>query len=134
MAVPSPPRSMGLDGGTIITRTDVLRGSSWEAASADDSRSTRGGQVSTSYTHKRRHLDAAARAEVAWTCCALSEEVLGDDVVACALGRLYNREAVLQHLLALRGVSASENAEYAVRGRPSPARRSAATPRSPPHA
>ena len=38
---------MGLDGGTIVTRTDVLRGSSWRLANQDDGRqrSTRGGQL-----------------------------------------------------------------------------------------
>ena len=38
---------MGLDGGTKISRSDVIRGSSWRLASTDTSRSTRGGAIST---------------------------------------------------------------------------------------
>jgi hypothetical protein len=52
---------MGLDGGTIITRSDILRGSSWDVANADGgaSTSTRGGQVGDAYVHKRRRIDPA---------------------------------------------------------------------------
>ena len=46
---------MGLDGGTIITRNDVLRRQSQELNKADSSRSTRGGAVRG--TFKRRRLD-----------------------------------------------------------------------------
>jgi hypothetical protein len=46
---------MGLDGGTIISRNDVLRGSCWDLNKADNSRSSRGGSVSGIY--KRRKLD-----------------------------------------------------------------------------
>ena len=48
---------MGLDGGTYITRSDVLRGQSWELAKADDSRSTRGGSASTSAGKTRKTVD-----------------------------------------------------------------------------
>lgn len=47
---------MGLDGGTYITRSDVLRGQSWDMATADNSRSTRGGTVNS--TLKRKKMDA----------------------------------------------------------------------------
>jgi hypothetical protein len=43
---------MGLDGGTQITRSDVLRGSSWRLANCDSSRSTRGGAVSAAGTYQ----------------------------------------------------------------------------------
>lgn len=46
---------MGLDGGTYITRSDVLRGQSWELNKAENSRSTRGGAVTG--THKKAKLD-----------------------------------------------------------------------------
>ena len=46
---------MGLDGGTYITRSDVLRGQSWELNKAENSRSTRGGAVTG--THKKPKLD-----------------------------------------------------------------------------
>lgn len=49
---------MGLDGGTYITRSDVLRGQSWELAQADNSRSTRGGNASTSAARTRNTVDA----------------------------------------------------------------------------
>ena len=52
---------MGLDGGTIITRTDVLRGQSWRMAQADTSRSTRGGTVSTSNVYQDPQADAQTR-------------------------------------------------------------------------
>ena len=65
---------MGLDGGTIVTRTDVLRGSSWRLANQDDGRqrSTRGGQLTATGALLR---DAAADRDAAynrWSCCALS--------------------------------------------------------------
>lgn len=64
---------MGLDGGTIITRSDILRGSSWDVANADGgaSTSTRGGQVGDSYVHKRRRIDPAVRKEdnALWRFC-----------------------------------------------------------------
>lgn len=37
---------MGLDGGTFASRADVLRRASWSLATADTSRSTRGGAIS----------------------------------------------------------------------------------------
>ena len=49
----------GLDGGTYITRSDVLRGQSWDVAVADDTRSTRGGAVGVSKVFRRKQLDAA---------------------------------------------------------------------------
>ena len=49
---------MGLDGGTYITRSDVLRGQSWELNSKEDSRSTRGGAVTGVY--KRAKLNPLA--------------------------------------------------------------------------
>jgi hypothetical protein len=45
---------MGLDGGTKITRSDVLRGASWRLATADGSKSTRGGAISTTALLKVR--------------------------------------------------------------------------------
>lgn len=56
---------MGLDGGTYITRSDVLRGQSWALASADNSRSTRGGNVSASAVFRRSKLGQQAEKCVA---------------------------------------------------------------------
>ena len=130
-----------------MSRSDVLRGQSWEVATADDnSRSTRGGQVGSGYARRREKADArcaagacACRAYVplacfsrhaavaltrsvalctdgAWTSCSLSGEPLREtEVVACARGRLYNRQAVLEHLLAMRGAFPEERVAYQVR-------------------
>ena len=51
---------MGLDGGTYITRSDVLRGASWALSTADTSRSSRGGNVQSGTVFKRRRLDPRA--------------------------------------------------------------------------
>ena len=45
---------LGLDGGTIISRSDVLRGQCWDLAAADDSHSTRGGSVQGAGAKKRK--------------------------------------------------------------------------------
>lgn len=51
---------MGLDGGTYVSRTDVLRRQSWALAQADGgaNRSTRGGAVSDSATYRPPAMDA----------------------------------------------------------------------------
>ncbi|WIA19792.1 hypothetical protein OEZ85_005703 [Tetradesmus obliquus] len=94
---------MGLDGGTKMTRSDVLRGQSWRLSQADGSRSTRGGCVTNTY--QERTLDPAMRRLILWSCCALSGLPLAVPIVADLLGQLMNRQAVLEHLLAARGAS-----------------------------
>ena len=95
---------MGLDGGTLVTRTDVLRGSSWRLANSDGGahRSSRGGQLgaveATSAAGVERRPLSLDRRE-AFETCALSGEVLPlrpapGVVVACGLGNLYLRDAV----------------------------------------
>ena len=51
---------MGLDGGTYMSRSDVLRGSSWALSTADNSRSTRGGNVQSGTVFQHRRLDSRA--------------------------------------------------------------------------
>ena len=105
---------MGLDGGTVISRSDVLRGASWDVAQSDASRSSRGG-VTRLRTAERPHESVADDAR--WHCCALSGEALrADEAVCCASGLLYNKSAVLSHLLALRGVG-GESAQFALSNR-----------------
>lgn len=94
---------MGLDGGTIATRTDILRGSSWRLANADAgaARSTRGGQLGGAgslYVGERR--DAQQAAVDGWRQCAVSGAALTPQasIVACELGRLYLRDAVIEYL------------------------------------
>ncbi|GBG83737.1 hypothetical protein CBR_g37538 [Chara braunii] len=95
---------MGLDGGTIISRSDVVRGSSWRVASADGScRSTRGGQIGASFVASKEGVPATENAHARWATCALTGEVLQEPVVCCRLGKLYTRENVLAFLLAKKG-------------------------------
>ena len=110
---------MGLDGGTIITRSDILRGQSWDVADADGgaSTSTRGGQLNDAFVHKRRRLDRTSQRAVDWSTCALSGEALREPVVCCVLGRLYNRERALEHVLTRNGTYTSEEATYAYANR-----------------
>ncbi|KAI3437916.1 hypothetical protein D9Q98_000361 [Chlorella vulgaris] len=98
---------MGLDGGTIISRNDVLRGQCWDLNTADTSRSSRGGAVRG--THKRRKLDQRTCKVTRWSTCALSGQPLAAPVVACFLGRLYNKAAVLEWLLARAGRFSEES-------------------------
>lgn len=59
----------GLDGGTYITRSDVLRGQSWNLASEDSRRSTRGGCISASHVYKPKQLDRAEQRFVTLRTC-----------------------------------------------------------------
>ncbi|GFR48595.1 hypothetical protein Agub_g10499, partial [Astrephomene gubernaculifera] len=87
---------MGLDGGTVVTRSDVLRGQSWRVAQNDTSRSTRGGNVTRVPTEA---VDKNIERATAWSTCSLTSQPLQPPIVACGLGRLYNKDAVLQFLL-----------------------------------
>eukprot|EP00850_Spirogloea_muscicola_P009886 SM000056S18004 [mRNA] locus=s56:652934:654974:+ [translate_table: standard] len=103
---------MGLDGGTIISRSDVLRGASWRVASSGvQCRSTRGGQVGSAYVAAAERASAGDQAAVHWSTCALTGEPLVMPVVACGLGRLYNRENVVQYLLARSDVFVDDSAK-----------------------
>ncbi len=46
--------------------------------------------------------DAAIQLLARWFSCALSNEMLREPIVACGLGRLYNKEAVLELLVSGR--------------------------------
>ncbi|KAL1524973.1 hypothetical protein AB1Y20_019849 [Prymnesium parvum] len=102
---------MGLDGGTICTRTDLLRGASWRLANHDGGahRSTRGGQLSdpraalSSVAGRETPASRQQSAVDAFDTCALSGVRLParpaeGAVVACALGRLYLRDRVVEFL------------------------------------
>jgi hypothetical protein len=91
---------MGLDGGTFASRADVLRRASWSLATADTSRSTRGGSIARgSLVRTVEHADSRELGSIRWSCCALTGEELQIPIVACELGALYNRESVLRFLL-----------------------------------
>jgi hypothetical protein len=85
---------MGLDGGTIATRSDILRRSSWRLAHTDSSHSTRGGEAVINYASEIVPEGSREVALSLWEHCALSGEPLGEVnmTVACYKGMLYNRE------------------------------------------
>lgn len=119
-APPRPAPGMGLDGGTIPSRTDILRGdssrirssrltfrsalthlvctgSSWRLARSDSSRSTRGGSIAGSKFRSDRaptRADAAAAECARLSTCALSGEPLAAAIRACSKDQLYNANAV----------------------------------------
>lgn len=70
---------MGADGGSIPKRAELVKTKSRSGELANDQR--------------QAYLDN-------FCYCALSKESLRAPVVICRLGRLYNKEAVLKHLLA----------------------------------
>ena len=102
---------MGLDGGTICTRTDLLRGASWRLANHDGGahRSTRGGQLSdpraalASVAGVEGALSRQQEAVDGFEACSLSgtkfpSAPASGAVVVCGLGRLYLRDAVVEYL------------------------------------
>lgn len=111
---------MGLDGGTIASRTDILRGSSWDVANASQGRgakaSSRGGAIGTSYVHESERVERGDARACRSAACALTGETLdvSGDVVACELGALYNKAAMLEFLLARQGrfTSVGKEATY----------------------
>ena len=79
--VRSPTTTMGNDGGSIPTRRELVK------EAARDLSTT---QVKEIQTEQQEHY---------WSTCALSHEPLALPVVSDALGTLYNKDAVLNHLL-----------------------------------
>lgn len=123
---------MGLDGGTTATRADILRGSSWELNVADASTSTRGGHVrdgASSARAREREVDSVAFRRARWTSCALTGRRLSASrgVVACRRGRLYDKEAALEFVLARRGAYTGENQVHSFANVTNDARKARAT-------
>ncbi|XP_070815907.1 replication termination factor 2 [Chaetodon trifascialis] len=67
---------MGCDGGTIPKRHELVKG-----------------------PKKVEKVDKNAELAAKWKYCALSQEKLRRPIVACELGRLYNKDAVIEFLL-----------------------------------
>ncbi|XP_008277507.1 replication termination factor 2 [Stegastes partitus] len=67
---------MGCDGGTIPKRHELVKG-----------------------PKKVEKVDKNAELAAKWKYCALSQERLRRPIVACDLGRLYNKDAVIEYLL-----------------------------------
>ncbi|XP_075997048.1 replication termination factor 2 [Genypterus blacodes] len=67
---------MGCDGGTIPKRHELVKG-----------------------PKKVEKVDKNAELAAKWKYCALSQEKLKRPIVTCELGRLYNKDAVIEYLL-----------------------------------
>lgn len=67
---------MGCDGGTIPKRHELVKG-----------------------PKKVEKVDKNAEMAAKWKYCALSQEKLKRPIVSCELGRLYNKDAVIEYLL-----------------------------------
>ncbi|XP_056292390.1 replication termination factor 2 [Pseudoliparis swirei] len=67
---------MGCDGGTIPKRHELVKGPK-KVVMID------------------KHAESAAK----WKHCALSQEILRRPIIACDLGRLFNKDAVIEYLL-----------------------------------
>jgi len=67
---------MGCDGGTIPKRDELVR-----------------------TKKKPEQVDKNAEAVAKWKHCALSQNELRQPIVACDLGRIYNKTSVIEHLL-----------------------------------
>ncbi|XP_065379400.1 replication termination factor 2 isoform X1 [Macaca nemestrina] len=67
---------MGCDGGTIPKRHELVKG-----------------------PKKVEKVDKDAELVAQWNYCTLSQEILRRPIVACELGRLYNKDAVIEFLL-----------------------------------
>lgn len=73
---------MGNDGGSIPTRRELVKEGAREVSTT---------QVKEIQTEQQEHY---------WSTCALSHQPLAEPVVSDGLGTLYNKDAVLSHLLA----------------------------------
>lgn len=67
---------MGCDGGTIPKRHELVKG-----------------------PKKVEKVDKNAELAAKWKYCALSQEKLRRPIVACELGKLYNKDAIIEYLL-----------------------------------
>ncbi|XP_033822895.1 replication termination factor 2 [Periophthalmus magnuspinnatus] len=67
---------MGCDGGTIPKRHELVKG-----------------------PKKVEKVDKNAELAAKWKYCALSQEKLKRPIVACELGRLYNKDSIIEYLL-----------------------------------
>lgn len=79
---------MGCDGGSIPRRAEMVK--------------TKG---------KTETIDESEILKTQWTCCFISKKPLEKPVVACKLGRLYNKESVVMYLLDKDGVEPALAAE-----------------------
>lgn len=67
---------MGCDGGSIPRRCEMV-------------------QEKTKKEYKDKNMHRKAK----WYNCAITQEILKEPIVSCKKGKLYNKEAVLEHIL-----------------------------------
>lgn len=71
-----PTTIMGNDGGSIPDRRDLVKSKK-----------------------KAEQADKANQTRAIWFFCALSKRPLQEPIVSCALGKLYNKDALIEHLI-----------------------------------
>lgn len=96
---PQPNFTMGNDGGSIPKRRELVKEASRLPSTAE---------LKESLAESQHH---------AWTHCALSSRPLATPVVSDALGTLYNKDSVLEFLLAEEGSAEKVEGEKALGGR-----------------
>ncbi|KAF8476017.1 Rtf2 RING-finger-domain-containing protein [Kalaharituber pfeilii] len=88
---------MGNDGGSIPTRRELLK------------------SAGRSKTHSELRDSQTQRSQYYWTYCALSKRPLASPIVADHLGRLYNKDAIIEWLL--KRLEAFGDGEEVLKGR-----------------
>ncbi|KAK2110199.1 Replication termination factor 2 [Saguinus oedipus] len=88
---PRNERSMGKSGAVyaVKEKARIERSGTWNMIYVKMSFEGRGGS----------HVDKDAELVAQWNYCTLSQEILRRPIVACELGRLYNKDAVIEFLL-----------------------------------
>mmetsp|Transcript_86743 Transcript_86743/g.269924 ORF Transcript_86743/g.269924 Transcript_86743/m.269924 type:complete len:295 (-) Transcript_86743:83-967(-) len=93
---------MGGDGGQVIDRATMVKTRGWGfTKGAGDRYANSLGEMANyvQMVSEDRGLGPLERHRLRMSCCWLSQEPLRDPVVACRLGNLYNKEAVISALL-----------------------------------
>jgi len=93
---------MGGDGGCFITRADCVKTKGYGFTKASGGRFTNSLGEMANYVQlvsEDRGLGVLERHRLRMSHCFLSQEPLRDPVVACRLGNLYNKEALIGGLL-----------------------------------
>lgn len=93
---------MGGDGGQVIDRATMVKTKGWGLTKGSGDRYAASLGEMNSYMQmvfEDRGLGNLERHRVRMSTCMISQEALRDPVVACRLGNLYNKEAVISALL-----------------------------------
>lgn len=101
---------MGEDGGSIPSRSDLLRRASMRLAfEKDRSESRRGGCVTPSHAPETTPEETKAAADAAWKTCRLTGiELKPGEVVCDWYGALYCKEGIVELLAARKGLLAEK--------------------------